>query len=204
MDALQKRFEAEIREMVDVCHALAARQYTTSHGGNVSWRVGPDEVLITPTKVNKGKIEFDDIVIVGMERGDAVRGARTETHRRSSDPSRFPAEAAGHRLRRSRAPAVDDRAGAFQAGAPREAVSAGADRRGRAGRRGRLRAAAHGGTGAHLRPGDPPAQRLPHAQPRRGDALRGRRRALLRAARDDGDRRRRASPSPKCSAARSS
>ena len=69
MDALQVRFEAEIREMVDVCHALAARQYTTSHGGNVSWRVGPDEVLITPTKVNKGKIEFDDIVLVSMERG---------------------------------------------------------------------------------------------------------------------------------------
>lgn len=69
MDSLQKRFEAEIREMVEVCHALAAREYATSHGGNVSWRVGPDEVLITPTKVNKGKIEFDDIVIVGMERG---------------------------------------------------------------------------------------------------------------------------------------
>ena len=68
MNPLQKRFEAEIREMVEVCHALAARQYATSHGGNVSWRVGPDEVLITPTKVNKGKIEFDDIVIVSMER----------------------------------------------------------------------------------------------------------------------------------------
>ena len=68
MHALQRRFEAEIREMVEVCHALAQRQYAASHGGNLSWRVGPDAVLITPTKVHKGKIGFDDIVLVGMDR----------------------------------------------------------------------------------------------------------------------------------------
>ena len=68
MHALQRRFEAEIREMVEVCHALAQRQYTTSHGGNVSWRVGPEAVLVTPTTVHKGRIRFDDIVVVGMDR----------------------------------------------------------------------------------------------------------------------------------------
>lgn len=68
MHALQRRFEAEIRDMVEVCHSLAQRQYTTSHGGNVSWRVGPETVLITPTMLNKGKIRFDDIVVVGMDR----------------------------------------------------------------------------------------------------------------------------------------
>jgi L-fuculose-phosphate aldolase len=68
MHALQRRFQAEIREMVAVCHALAQRQYTTSHGGNVSWRVGPEAVLVTPTTLHKGRIGFDDIVVVGMDR----------------------------------------------------------------------------------------------------------------------------------------
>ena len=68
MNPLQRRFKREIEEMAEVCHAAAERQYTTSHGGNLSWRVAPDAVLITPTKVNKGKIRFDDIVIVGMDK----------------------------------------------------------------------------------------------------------------------------------------
>jgi L-fuculose-phosphate aldolase len=68
MHALQRRFEAEIREMVEVCHALAQRQYATSHGGNVSWRVEPEAVLITPTTLPKGKTGFNDIVVVGMDR----------------------------------------------------------------------------------------------------------------------------------------
>lgn len=69
MHALQKQYEPQIHELVDVCHACAARQYTTSQGGNLSWRVGPDDVLITPTQVNKGKVAFDDIVVVGMDNG---------------------------------------------------------------------------------------------------------------------------------------
>jgi len=65
---LQKKYEREITTMVEVCHAVAERQYVTSHGGNLSWRVAEDEVLITPTKINKGRLAFNDIVIVGMDR----------------------------------------------------------------------------------------------------------------------------------------
>ena len=67
MQAPQKKYEREIQEMVGVCHAVAERRYVTSHGGNLSWRVADDELLITPTKVNKGEIAFDDVVIVGMD-----------------------------------------------------------------------------------------------------------------------------------------
>lgn len=67
MHALQQRFENQIAELVESCHAAAQRQYVTSQGGNFSWRVAPDEVLITPTRVNKGKLRFEDVVIVGMD-----------------------------------------------------------------------------------------------------------------------------------------
>ena len=68
MHELQKRYEREINEMVEACQVAAERRYVTSHGGNLSWRVAEDDVLITPTKVNKGKIAFDDIVIVSMDK----------------------------------------------------------------------------------------------------------------------------------------
>jgi len=67
MNSLQRRFKREIEEMVEVCRCAAERKYATSHGGNLSWRVAPDAVLITPTKVNKGKLRARDIVIVGMD-----------------------------------------------------------------------------------------------------------------------------------------
>jgi len=63
----QKEYEREIRETVAACHSLAARLYVTSHGGNLSWRVAEDTLLITPTKMNKGEVVFDDIVIAGMD-----------------------------------------------------------------------------------------------------------------------------------------
>ena len=69
MNAIQSKYESQINEMVETCHAAAARLYVASQGGNLSWRVGPDAVLIPPTRVNKGKLAGDDIVIVGMDGG---------------------------------------------------------------------------------------------------------------------------------------
>ena len=67
LNTLQKRYEREINEIVEACHCAAERLYVTSHGGNLSWRVADDELLITPTKVSKSRIVFDDIVIAGMD-----------------------------------------------------------------------------------------------------------------------------------------
>jgi L-fuculose-phosphate aldolase len=67
MSTPQRKFARQIREMVAVCHAIAARQYVTSQGGNLSWRVDADHVLITPTRVNKGAITPKDIVVLGLD-----------------------------------------------------------------------------------------------------------------------------------------
>ena len=66
MHELQKRYQKEIEELVETTVSLGEMGYVTSHGGNLSYRVDNDKVLITPTKVPKKKITFDDIVIVNI------------------------------------------------------------------------------------------------------------------------------------------
>ncbi|MFP4069602.1 MAG: class II aldolase/adducin family protein [Opitutales bacterium] len=55
----------------DACALLAASSrrvaelgYVASHGGNLSYKVAPDVILITPTKVPKRALQADDIVAV--------------------------------------------------------------------------------------------------------------------------------------------
>lgn len=67
MHELQRKYSAQIEQMVATGHALARRNYVASHGGNISWRVSDSEILITPTKVAKGRLTFDDIVIVSPQ-----------------------------------------------------------------------------------------------------------------------------------------
>lgn len=64
MKDIQKRFEKEILEMVSTCHRCAGLGFVQSQGGNISQRVAGGMVLITPTKMNKADIGFDDICIV--------------------------------------------------------------------------------------------------------------------------------------------
>ena len=67
MHELQKRFESEIKAITQASNYIAEQQYVTSHGGNLSYRVEKDIVLITPTKVPKKDIRFDDIVMINMD-----------------------------------------------------------------------------------------------------------------------------------------
>lgn len=64
MHELQKRYEPEIHELALTARRLGELGFVTSHGGNLSCRVAPGVILITPTKVPKRLIEFDDIVIL--------------------------------------------------------------------------------------------------------------------------------------------
>lgn len=64
MDKIQKKYKKQIEELVDTTVRLGQLGYVTSHGGNLSYRVDEDIVLITPTKVPKIKVTFNDIVIV--------------------------------------------------------------------------------------------------------------------------------------------
>ncbi len=64
MNELQKKFEMEINEMVETSIRLGELGYATSHGGNLCLKVDDNTILITPTKVAKRKIKFEDIVII--------------------------------------------------------------------------------------------------------------------------------------------
>ncbi len=67
MHELQTKYRMQIEEMAEACVRLGELGYVTSHGGNLSYRVDENTVLITPTKVLKRKIVFDDIVVIDLE-----------------------------------------------------------------------------------------------------------------------------------------
>ncbi len=67
-------------EMVEVCHALAARQLIAGQDGNVSMRIGADRLLVTPAGFAKGSLDPDDLVEVSL-RGEPLAGR----HRVSSE-----------------------------------------------------------------------------------------------------------------------
>ena len=69
MHDMQKRFEREIDEIVASSRWLHDLKYVSSHGGNLSYRVAPGVVLVTPTKVAKQDVGFDDICIIDENGG---------------------------------------------------------------------------------------------------------------------------------------
>lgn len=71
---LQIQYAAQVEEIVRAANRVAALGYVTSHGGNLSARVSEDIVLITPTKVPKHDVTFDDICFITM-RGETIFAA---------------------------------------------------------------------------------------------------------------------------------
>lgn len=67
MHPIQEKYSAQINEIVRASNRLAEVGFVTSQGGNLSLRVEENLVLITPTKVAKGAITFDDICAVDMQ-----------------------------------------------------------------------------------------------------------------------------------------
>jgi len=67
MHPLQKKYQAQIEELAKASTRLGELGYVASQGGNLSYRVEDDIVLITPTKVPKINIRFEDIVIIDMQ-----------------------------------------------------------------------------------------------------------------------------------------
>lgn len=78
MHELQEKHGGAIRELARAAVRLGDLGYVTSHGGNLSFRVDEDVVLITPTKVPKRELTFDDIVIINFKGGTlfATNGRR--------------------------------------------------------------------------------------------------------------------------------
>lgn len=63
------------RRLAECCHLLYDRHLTVSAGGNMSVRLGEDEILITPSGVNKGLISGDDLVKMDMD-GNVISGGK--------------------------------------------------------------------------------------------------------------------------------
>ncbi len=66
MTPFQKKYEAQIAELAKASNRLAEVGFVTSQGGNLSLRADENVVLITPTKVAKIAVTFEDICAVDM------------------------------------------------------------------------------------------------------------------------------------------
>ena len=61
MHILQETYKTQIDELVAACHRCAELNYVTSSGGNLSYRVDENVMLITPTKTLKRTMRCEDI-----------------------------------------------------------------------------------------------------------------------------------------------
>ena len=66
------------RELVRVCGRLWERGLIAGPDGNVSVRLGPDRILVTPAGMSKVDVTPDDLVELGLD-GRHLRGARRES-----------------------------------------------------------------------------------------------------------------------------
>jgi L-fuculose-phosphate aldolase len=66
------------KEICAVGRKLWMRQFVDGNGGNISYRIGPNEVLCTPTLVSKYDLTPDDIGLTDIE-GVQIAGAKPRT-----------------------------------------------------------------------------------------------------------------------------
>ena len=78
MSDIATKYAKEIVEVSESSNRLGDLGYASSHGGNLSYRVGENVVLITPTKVPKRSVGTRDVCAVDMDGGvlHAAEGRR--------------------------------------------------------------------------------------------------------------------------------
>jgi L-fuculose-phosphate aldolase len=72
------KYAAQICDFLRVCKRLSDRMYVTSQGGNLSFRLEDDLLLITPTRLHKAEVTEGDLVFIDMA-GNRVEGSREPT-----------------------------------------------------------------------------------------------------------------------------
>jgi len=73
MDSL----EHELRqELIEITNRLSSRGLIRAAGGNLSVRLNAEEILITPTRLAKGYLREEDIVVIDRQ-GHLLRGENT-------------------------------------------------------------------------------------------------------------------------------
>ncbi len=73
-----EKYSSEVRDFMLVCRKLAERMYVTSQGGNLSYKLEDNLILISPTCVCKSDISEMDVVFIDLE-GKTVEGERKPT-----------------------------------------------------------------------------------------------------------------------------
>jgi len=73
-----KKYSDEVREFTKVCKRLSDRMYVTSQGGNLSYKLEENLLLISPTCMCKSDILEMDVVFIDLE-GNTVEGTRKPT-----------------------------------------------------------------------------------------------------------------------------
>lgn len=66
------------KEICAVGRKLWLRQFVDGNGGNISYRIGPNEVICTPTLVSKYDLTPEDLCLVDLE-GRQIAGTRPRT-----------------------------------------------------------------------------------------------------------------------------
>lgn len=66
-------YEAQRLEICQVGKLLYDRGYVVSNDGNLSLRVAPDRLLVTPSGVGKGRMTPDMLVVTDLE-GNVLEG----------------------------------------------------------------------------------------------------------------------------------
>ncbi len=66
------------KEICAVGRKLWLRQFVDGNGGNISYRIGPNEVICTPTLVSKYDLTPDDLCLVDLE-GHQIAGTKPRT-----------------------------------------------------------------------------------------------------------------------------
>jgi L-fuculose-phosphate aldolase len=70
--------EAIKEEICNVGRKLWQRQYVDGNGGNISYRIGPNQVICTPTLLSKADLRPQDLCMVDLE-GNQLAGGRPRT-----------------------------------------------------------------------------------------------------------------------------
>jgi L-fuculose-phosphate aldolase len=70
--------EAIKQEICAVGRKLWMRQFVDGNGGNISYRIGPNEVICTPTLVSKFDLTPEDLCLVDLE-GNQIAGTKPRT-----------------------------------------------------------------------------------------------------------------------------
>lgn len=70
--------EAIKKEICSAGRKLWMRQFVDGNGGNISYRIGPNEVVCTPTLVSKYDLIPDDLCLVDLE-GNQIAGTKPRT-----------------------------------------------------------------------------------------------------------------------------